>query len=147
MKAEDFFITHLTTALGPGEILTQIRVPAPVGRWRWGLQEICRREGDFALVGAVATLQLGEGGVCQAARIAMFGVGSTPVRIRKAEDMLVGRSVDSKACVEVAAAVAGELDPVSDIHASARYRKEVGGVLVRRALEQALAGDKGDTGL
>ena len=150
ISAEEFFLAHLTTALRPGEILTQIRVPASVGQSAgggWGFQEICRREGDFALAGAVTILQLGEDGVCRAGRIAMFGVAATPVRMRKAEDMLAGRSVDSNAREEVAAAVAEELDPVSDIHASARYRKEVGGVLVRRALEQALAGGKGDAGL
>ena len=139
MKAEEFFITHLTTALEPVEVLTQIRIPGFTGEWRWGFQEVCRREGDFALVGAVAMLQLDGGGVCQAARIIMFGVGGTPLRMRTAEDILLGSSVDARTREEVAEVISQELDPDSDIHASAQYRKEVGGVMVRRALESALS--------
>ncbi len=139
MKAEEFFITHLTTALEPVEVLTQIRFPGSTGEWQWGFQEVCRREGDFALVGAIAMLQFDGGGVCQAARITMFGVGGTPMRMRTAEDILLGSSVDAKAREDAAKVVSEELDPDSDIHASALYRKEVGGVLVRRALEAALS--------
>ena len=146
MKAEEFFLAHLTTALEPVEILTQVRFPGSPGRWEWGFQEVCRREGDFALVGAVAMLQLDGGGVCQAARMAMFGVGGTPLRMRRAENMLPGRVVDGKLREEVGAVISEELEPASDIHASAIYRREVGGVLVRRALEAALARAKGDTG-
>ena len=139
MKAEEFFITHLTTALEPVEVLTQIRIPGSTREWRWGFQEVCRREGDFALVGAIAMLQLDAGGLCQAARITMFGVGGTPLRMRKAEDILSGSSVDAQTREEVAGVISEELDPDADIHASARYRKEVGGVMVRRALEAALS--------
>ncbi len=102
MKAEEFFITHLTTALEPVEVLTQIRIPGSTGEWQWGFQEVCRREGDFALVGAVVMLQLDGGGVCQAARITMFGVGGTPLRMRTAEANLLGSSVDAKTQEEVA---------------------------------------------
>lgn len=143
VSAADFFVTHLTTALEPVEILTEIRLPTTNGRWRWGFQEVCRRQGDFALVGVIAMLQLDGGGVCQAARIVLFGVGGTPVRMSNAEDILVGSSVGGETRGEVAEVVSQELDPFSDIHASARYRKEVGGVLTRRALEAALASQGG----
>jgi CO/xanthine dehydrogenase FAD-binding subunit len=143
MDATDFFLTYLTTAIEPGEMLIEIRLPAWKPQWRWGLQEVCRREGDFALVGAVALLQMDDAAVCQAARLTMFGVGGTPVRLQRAEEMLSGRQVDDRMLDEVAKVVAHALEPDSDIHASAEYRKEVGGVVARRALEAALGKAKG----
>jgi CO/xanthine dehydrogenase FAD-binding subunit len=139
MPAEAFFLSYLTTAIKPTELLTEIRIPAWKPRCGWALEEVCRREGDFALVGGAVLLQLNTDGVCQDARIVLFGVGGTPARMRRAEAMLGGRQLDDGTLAEVARMVAGELDPDSDLHASAEYRKEVGGVLVRRALEAAAA--------
>src|SRR5919108_5948026 len=143
MNAADFFRTYLTTAIEPGEMLTEIRLPAWKPQWRWGFQEVCRREGDFALVGAVALLEMGDDAICRAARLTMFGVGGTPVRLQRAEEALSGRQVDGRLLDEVAKVVAHELEPDSDIHASAEYRKEVGGVVARRALEAALGKVRG----
>ena len=142
LKPEDFFISHLTTAIEPGELLTEIRLPArspaQSEEWRWGFQEVCRRQGDFAMVGAVSLLQLDDGGVCQTACITMFGVGGTPLRIRRAEEALLGNRINGSLLEEVSKIVSEELDPGSDIHASAAYRKEVGGVIARRSLEAAM---------
>lgn len=146
LAAEDFFVTYLTTAIAPDEILTEIRLPAWPSGWSWGIEEVCRRAGDFALVGAVALLQVAPDHVCQGARLVLFGVGGTPVRVRRAEDALVGQRVDDKALREVEQIVAAELDPESDIHASATYRKEVGGVMARRTLAQALDRAPSETG-
>ena len=137
LKSDEFFISHLTTALAPGELLTEIRLPARSGEWRWGFQEVCRRQGDFAMVGAVSLLQL-DGGVCQSACITMFGVAGTPVRIRRAEEALLGSRINASVLQDVSKIVSEDLDPDSDIHASAAYRKEVGGVIARRTLEAAI---------
>ena len=77
------------------------------------------------------------GDACEDARIVLFGVGGKPVRIEKAEERLKGAVLDEGAGKEVERIVADELDPDADIHASALYRKEVGGVLARRALAAA----------
>ena len=142
VKAEDFFIAPLTTAIGPDELLTEIRLPArsQAGpqEWRWGFQEVCRRQGDFAMVGAVSLLQMYSGGVCQSACITMFGVGGAPARIRRAEEALLGNRAGDSVFEDVSRIVSEELDPDSDIHASAAYRKEVGGVIARRSLEAAI---------
>jgi carbon-monoxide dehydrogenase medium subunit len=143
MPAADFFRTYLTTALEPVEMLTEIRLPPWEAHWQWGLQEVCRREGDFALVGAVAMLQLGDDGICQAARLTMFGVGGTALRLQTAEELLSNRQIDARTLDEVSTLVATELQPDSDIHASAAYRQEVGGVVARRALEAALGQARG----
>ncbi|HXH86444.1 MAG TPA: hypothetical protein VNI35_06430, partial [Nitrospira sp.] len=84
-------------------------------------------------------LRLDENNLCETARIVLFGVGAAPVRMRKAEEMLRGTRVDGKAIAEVTRMVSESLEPDSDLHASAQYRKEVGGTLTGRFLTQALA--------
>ena len=80
-----------------------------------------------------------DGGACADARITLFGVGGKPVRVEKAEQHLKGAALDDATLKEVECIVFEELEPDSDIHASALYRKEVGGVLTRRALGAAAA--------
>jgi CO/xanthine dehydrogenase FAD-binding subunit len=143
LKAPEFFLTYLTTAIEPVEMLTELRLPPWKPQWRWGIQEVCRREGDFALVGAVTLLQMEDDAVCQAARLTMFGVGGTPVRVPAAEELLSGRSIDDRMLTGLAKVVSAGLEPDSDIHASAEYRKEVGGVVARRAVETALGNTRG----
>jgi aerobic carbon-monoxide dehydrogenase medium subunit len=138
INATDFFRTYLTTAIEPVELLVDICFPPWQAQWRWGFQEVCRREGDFALVGAVAVLQMDDDAVCQAARLTMFGVGGTPVRPQRAEEMLSGQRLDGRVLDQLANVVTTELEPDSDIHASAEYRREVGGVVARRAVAMAL---------
>ncbi len=138
LAAEDFFVTYLTTALEPEEILTEIRLPKWSANWGWDIQEVCRREGDVALVGAISLLQIDKNQQCQSARLALFGVAGAPVRVPPAEAALIGQPVTELALREVAHLVATNLDPESEIHASANYRKEVGGVMARRTLAQAI---------
>jgi carbon-monoxide dehydrogenase medium subunit len=138
IRAEDFFRSYLTTAIEPVEMLTEIRFPPWQAQWRWGFQEVCRRQGDFALVGAVAVLRIDNDAVCQAARLSLFGVGGTSVRPQRAEEMLSGQRLEGRVLDQLAKVVAAELEPDSDIHASAEYRREVGGVVARRAVEMAL---------
>ena len=144
LKAEDFFLAPLTTAIRPEELLTEIRLPARTEEWRWGFEEVCRRQGDFAMVGAVSLLEMDGGGVCKSACITMFGVGGTPLRIGRAEEALLGNPISASALRDVSQIVSEELDPDSDIHASAAYRKEVGGVIARRTVEAAINSVNGD---
>ena len=145
IPAEAFFLSYLTTAIQPTELLTEIRIPAWKPGTGWAIVEICRREGDFALVGATVLLHLDAHEVCQDGRLVLFGVGGTPARMQKAEGMLRGNRLDGRTLTEMARVVSEALEPDSDLHASAEYRKEVGGVVIRRALEAALARAKGDT--
>ena len=141
IAAAGFAVAPLITSLAPEQLLTEIRLPLLQGDgWRWGFREVSRREGDFALVGAVAMLRNDTDGVCREARITMFAVGDGPARIPAAEESLLGRVVDDAARREAAALVSDAVTPGSDIHASAEYRKEVSAVMARRALEDACAG-------
>ncbi len=139
VAAADFFLGYLATACRSGELLTEIRLP----KWRsgeaWAVIEIARRKGDFALVGVALRARLDGAGTLQNTGIVMFGVGGKPQRMEHGEALLNGRRIDQALLSELSRVVGEELDPDPDVHASAVYRKEVGGVLVRRALQSALA--------
>ena len=139
VPAAEFFLSYLTTAIRPAELLTEIRLPKWPSGEAWAVQEIARRKGDFALIGVALRAELDADETVQKAVIVMFGVDSKPLRMERAEAILKGRRISEAFLRELSGVVAEELEPDSDIHASAAYRKEVGGVLVRRALESALA--------
>lgn len=139
MRPAEFFVTYLTTALQPGELLAEVRLPPTPPGTGHAFLEVSRRHGDFALVGAVALLTLDREGVCTRAVLAFTGVGPVPVQVEAAERVLVGARPDRKAFEEAARKVSSALTPDSDIHASAEYRKHVAGVLTERGLERALA--------
>lgn len=135
--APEFFVTYLTTALEPTDLLTEIRVPALPAGTGSRVYEVSRRHGDFALVGAVTLLEPGANGTIGKARIALFGVNPTPVRVSDAEAILAGQDPSEALFREAGELASRDLDPDGDIHASAEYRKEVAAVVVRRALVSA----------
>jgi carbon-monoxide dehydrogenase medium subunit len=139
IAAEDFFRGYFTTALESTEVLTSVRIPAdqPSG---WAFVELARRHGDFALAGVAALIDVDASGVCQSARIALFGVSDVPVRAKEAEAFLAGRPTNEDGLLKQAAELAtAPLEPSSDIHAPAEYRKKLSKVLVQRALTAALS--------
>jgi CO/xanthine dehydrogenase FAD-binding subunit len=146
IAASDFFVTYLTTSMEPTEMLTEVRLPGLAPGTGWSIQELARRHGDFALAGVMATVTLDGSGVCSDARLVLFGVGATPIRARDAEAMLRGTKPVATAFAAVADAASTALDePLSDVHASADYRRDLARVLSRRALEEAAsrAGGRG----
>jgi len=138
IKAADFFVTYLTTALEPTEVLTEVRFPELPPRTGWSFVELARRHGDFALTGVVARLSLDGGGRCSAAQLVLFGVGATPTRAHRAEQALAGQKVDGPLLEQAARTASEEIEePLSDVHASAEYRRDLARVLTRRALTEA----------
>ena len=136
--AADFFVTYLTTSLEPSEILTEVRFPALASGAGWSIQEMTRRHGDFALAGSVVTLTM-DGDSCKDARIVLFGVGATPIRVQLAEERLIGQRIDAALMKEVGLEIRDSIDePLADIHATAEYRRNLAGVLTERALVEAL---------
>lgn len=136
IAAGELFQTYFTTALRPDEVLTHVRIPAAGGGQRFGIQEVARKRNDFALAGAAVVANVDPGGACTAARVVLFGVSDRPIRAAAAEQALIGQSLAGGAAGAAEAAMGG-LAPKGDAHASAEYRREVTGVLVRRAVEQA----------
>ena len=138
VAADDFFVGLFTTAVQPGELLTDIRIPPPAKRSGFAFKEISRRHGDFALVGVAAVVQLDEKGHCTEARIALLSVGDRPMLAGQAAKALIGQQPSAESIRAAAdAAATHDIDPSGDIHASARYRRQLANVLTRRVLERA----------
>ena len=143
VAARNFFLGPLTVDLAPDELVTRIVFPRLPPATGWGFVEVARRSGDFALAAAAATLTLRDG-VIGEARIAMTGVDETAKRASNAEAMLAGRSLTPDLINEAVAAVRAEVNPPTDLHASADYRRHLVGVLVGRALTDAWRRARGD---
>ncbi len=134
--ADGFFVSALTTALRPDEMLTAIELPFLPDGTGWGFEEHARRHGDFALAAVAVTLGATEGRM-RNVRIAMMGVGDTPLRAAAAEAELEGAAFGPAALTAAARAVREASAPNSDLHASADYRRHLVGVLAERALAAA----------
>ncbi|HYH51792.1 MAG TPA: xanthine dehydrogenase family protein subunit M [Acidimicrobiia bacterium] len=134
IAAADFFVGAFTTALNPGELVTSVTIP--VSSERWAFNELARRSGDFALAMAAVGMSR-DGDRCTAARIALGGVDSRPVRAVEAEAILAGKVIDETVAAEAARAATANISPPSDIHGSAAYRRKVAAVLVQRAILRA----------
>jgi carbon-monoxide dehydrogenase medium subunit len=140
VKAEEFYTGLFETALNPGELLVEIGIPPMPARSGYAFIEISRRHGDFALSGVACRVTLDENGKCRDARIALVSVGDGPVLAKKAMKALSGEKPDEKVIAEAAELAGGkDIDPPSDIHASAAYRRKLTSVLTRRALSRAFA--------
>ena len=137
---EDLFIDYYETDVRPGEVLTSLTVPIPASNVRGAyLKFLPRTADDYATVSVAAVLSLGDGGVCQDARIVLGAAGTTPVRARSAEDLLRGREPTDEVIRAAAATVPEAVDPLDDFRGSADYKREMAGVFTRRALAQALS--------
>ena len=136
VEAGDFFTGLFATALEPGELLAAVGIPARPPRAGHSFLEVARRHGDYALAGAATEVALDGDGRVAAARVALLSVADRPVLARSA-DALVGREPTDDAIRAVAEAVRAEMDPPSDIHADARYRKQLAAVLTQRTLSVA----------
>ena len=132
----EFSLGYMTTALAPDEMIAAIELPI----WRlghgYGFHEFARRQGDFALAGAAALLDVGADNILRRAALALFGVAEQPVRVTAAEATLTGKVVDHTV-IQTAAAAAWLVEPISDIHAGGDYRRHLAQVLSARALADA----------
>ena len=135
VRAEDFFLSYMTTALQPDELLLEIAVTPLPGNAGWSYQEVSRRHGDFALAGAAAVLALDANGFIHHARLTL--TGTTPIRVRKVEESLLGERPSEALFGDAARRATENLEQDSDIHASAEYRRAACAALARRALMQA----------
>ena len=137
LRASELFQSYLTTCLAHDEMLVEVRLPAMPAGAGFAFEEFSRRHGDFAIVG-IAAMVVRQGEGC-AARLVTAGAGPVPTRLRQAEE-IVEREGFSDAAIEAAARRAAELvEPDSDIHASAAYRRNLTRVLTARALRRAVA--------
>ena len=141
VAADDFFVTYLTTVLEPDEVVTDVYFPVPGPGQGWSFQELVRRQSDFAMVAVAATLDLDQSGeAIDRVRISLAGVADRVVKVESSVlAALTGSRAEASVVREVAAAVAGGVEPDDDVHASGAYRKRMVEVLTRRAIHEAFA--------
>lgn len=137
VAAADFFTGPFSTALGPGEILVEIRVPAPKPGAGGAYRKFERKVGDYAVAAVAAQLRLADGRI-EEAGVALTNVGLTAIRATAAESALVGSDGGEEARDAAAAAAAAAADPIEDHRGSADYKRAVVKTLAWRALELAL---------
>jgi carbon-monoxide dehydrogenase medium subunit len=130
VKADDFFKGLFETALTARDVLTAIRIPAAGAETRVGFAEFARRHGDYAMVGLAASARA-DGKQLRDVRLAYFGVGSTPLRARHAEQALAAGDVEA-----AVRALAQDLNPPDDVQASGTVKTHLAGVLLRRVTRQ-----------
>ncbi len=138
IPVDEFFEDTFATALQPNEILTEIRIPKPGPRSGGAFKKLKRKTGDFAIVSVSAQLQLDGKGTIGNVRIGLGAVGSTPLRAKRAEASLLGRTAGAAAFDEAGRLAAQESSPSADLHGSEAYKRAMVQVLVRRALETAV---------
>jgi carbon-monoxide dehydrogenase medium subunit len=136
VKPAEFFVGALTTALGDDDLVTAIEFPKLAPNTGWGFEEVARRSGDFALACAAATMSVADGTMAEV-RIALMGVGETAMRVPEVETLLSGQRISEPLLDQAVAAIRAAVEPNTDLHASADYRRHLIGVLARRVLVSA----------
>jgi carbon-monoxide dehydrogenase medium subunit len=137
ITASEFFQGPFMTALDPDEVLTEIRFPSTDGAGT-AFVELARRSGDFALGGVAAVVRTREDSSVDDVRLVALGMGGHPIRLTEAEDRVRGVEVTEDVLREAGEAASRQVDPFTDVHADAEYRRELAGTLVRRALREAV---------
>ncbi|MEQ1610042.1 MAG: xanthine dehydrogenase family protein subunit M [Hyphomonadaceae bacterium] len=136
LPAKDFFLRALVTALAPDELVKGVELTIPDPDAGWGFEEFARRHGDYAL-GGVAVILSRRAGRVEHARMAVMGVSETPLRVYAVEESLNGRPFSDASVDDAVEILRGSVTPMSDMNASAEYRRHLVGALARRALAAA----------
>ena len=137
IAAGEFFTGALSTVLADDELIVEVRLPAWPAKRRWAFEEFSRRRGDFALAGVAAFYDL-DGTRAVNAHVGVIGACHRPHRVPQAEALLNGKVLNEAAIQAGARALEAALEPPSDLHASAVYRRSLAGTLLERALMRTL---------
>ena len=139
VKAENFFVDLLTTDLQPGEILREVRIKKPAGRFGQAYQKVPHPASGFAVVGVAVHLTLDASGACQSAGIGVTGVDVKAYRAKGVETALAGTNLDDNVLASAVAHVCDGIDANADLYASSEYRCHLAQVHARRAIQAAKA--------
>jgi carbon-monoxide dehydrogenase medium subunit len=134
---EVFFLSLFSTALQPGEILTEIRIPVPAARSAGAYIKLERKVGDFATAAVAVQVTLDGNGIVQKVGIGLTNVGPTPIKAQQAEDFLRGEKLDEANILQAAQLAADAAQPSSDLRGPAEYKKGLVKELAKRALARA----------
>jgi aerobic carbon-monoxide dehydrogenase medium subunit len=133
----EFFLGPGKTVLQSDEILTEIQVPDPPPNSTSVYLKHGKRLSDIAIVGVGLSLRM-EGNRCADAKIVLASAGPTPMRVKKAEALMIGEQIGEKLIEEVGKKVSEESRPIDDLRGHADYRREKAGLLAKEAIKQAL---------
>jgi carbon-monoxide dehydrogenase medium subunit len=143
IKADDFFVDLLTTALADNEILTEVRIPALKGKTGFSYKKFAQPASRYAICGVAAVVTLGADDTIESARVAITGVGVKAYRATGVEQALQGKTANAENLQAASQKAADGVDAAGDIHASTEYRAHLARVYTRRALEEAVSRAKG----
>ena len=135
---DDFLVDSFTTAVGDGELALEVRFPTPPARTAGSYQKIERKVGDFATAAAAVRVTLDANGAITGAGVAIGAAGPHAMRVRDAEQLLQGATPTKELLRAAADAARALADPAADNRGSVEFKKDMAGVLVRRALVTAL---------
>ena len=138
-----FFTGPFETTLGLGELLVEIRVPAPAPGSGGAYLKFERKVGDFATAAVATQLTLRGDGTCEQAGIALTNVGLTPIKAVSAENVLRGNRLDDPTIARAAESAAEAAEPIADLRGSVAYKRDLVRVLTARALRKAIARAQG----
>jgi CO/xanthine dehydrogenase FAD-binding subunit len=134
VEAADFLVSHYMTDIGDDEVAVAAVFDPPPPGLRYAFEEISKRHGDFGMLTVAVVLGTDEHRVVRA-RIVLGAAGDRPMRALAAEKLLEqGAGIE-----EVAASVVQDIHPLTDVHATADYRRKLAPVLTRRAIQRAMA--------
>jgi carbon-monoxide dehydrogenase medium subunit len=144
MPAHDFHAGAMVTNLPEGACLTGVRFPIWKGdKIGIGFHEVNARQSDFAFVSAAAQIELGADGKCKRIAIGVGAATDYPIRLESVEKQLKGTALDPKAVDAAVRAALADIEPLSDLHASANYRRRAAISLAKRAIADALTNAQG----
>lgn len=136
IPVDDFFVGLFESALAPGEILVEVRIPTPGAGAGGAYRKLERKVGDYATAAVAVQLSL-SGGTCTAARIGLTNLSPVPMRAKAAEQALVGRPLTEEVLEAAGGAAAQECDPSGDLRGTVDYKRDMTRVLLKRAARAA----------
>jgi aerobic carbon-monoxide dehydrogenase medium subunit len=138
VKADDFFVGLLATAISPNEVLTEIRIPLPAARSGGAYEKFPHAASRYAVIGAAAVVRVADATVLASARVAITGLGTHAVRAVGVEQAVTGRAPSDGTVTTAAARAAEGIEMRADSGLEADYRRELAAVYVKRALLRAV---------
>lgn len=137
LRAEDFFVDFMTTALGPMNILMQVRVPVLSGRCGTTYVKAPQKASGFAIVGVAVWLRMNGSRICEEIGIGLTGLAAKAFRAASVEERLRGRRLEPALVEEAVSGITRGIDPLDDLHASAEFRAHLARLYTARAIQEA----------
>lgn len=134
---DEFFVDYFATQKNDDELVLEVQVPVPAPKTGAAYQKFNLLDSDMGIVATAASVTLNGDGTCKEARIVLGNAGPVPLRVKRAEEMLVGKKYDEALFAEAGKIASEDCEPVADIHASEAHRRHVISVLTKRMLKKA----------